>query len=67
VAYPLFFPATYVPLLSFPRLALTAFPIFVAAALFTRDRPRAHRVIVAVMVVALAALTARFALFEWVA
>ena len=67
VAYPLFFPAKYVPLLSFPRFALAAFPIFVALALFTRDRPRAHRVIVVVMMLALAALTARFALFEWVA
>ncbi len=67
VAYPLFFPATYVPLLSFPRFALAAFPIFVALALFTRDRPRAHRVVVVAMVLALAALTARFALFEWVA
>ena len=67
VMYPLFFPAQYVPLLSFPRLALAAFPIFVALALFTRDRPRAHRAIVVAMALALAALTARFALFEWVA
>ncbi len=66
-AYPLFFPAKYVPLLSFPRFALTVFPVFVALALFTRDRPRAHAAIVVAMIVALAALTARFALFEWVA
>ena len=66
-AFPLFFPAKYVPLLSFPRFALAAFPVFVALALFTRDRPRAHAAIVAAMLVALAALTARFALFEWVA
>ena len=62
-----FFPAKYVPLLSFPRFALAAFPVFVALALFTRDRPRAHAAIVVAMLVALAALTARFALFEWVA
>jgi hypothetical protein len=67
VAYPVLFPARYVPLLSFPRFALTAFPVFVALALFTRERPRAHAAIVVAMVVALAALTARFALFEWVA
>jgi len=67
VVYPLFFPAIYVPLLSFSRFALAAFPVFVALALFTRDRPRAHAAIVVVMIVALAALTARFALFDWVA
>jgi len=66
-AYPLFFPAKYVPLLSFPRFALAIFPVFVALALFTRDRPRAHAAIVVAMVAALAALTARYALFEWVA
>lgn len=67
VAYPLLFPAKYVPLLSFPRFALAAFPAFVALALFTRERPRAHATIVVAMIVALAALTARFALFIWVA
>jgi hypothetical protein len=66
-AYPLFFPARYVPLLSFPRFALTVFPVFVAMALFTRDRPRVHAAIVIVMVAALVVLTARFAVFEWVA
>jgi hypothetical protein len=67
LVYPLLVPAQYVPLLSFPRLALAAFPVFVALALFTEERPRAHRAIVVVMVAALAALTARFALFVWVA
>jgi hypothetical protein len=67
VVYPLFFPAKYVPLLSFPRFALAAFPVFVALALFTRDRPRAHAAIVVAMLLALVALTARFALFDWVA
>jgi hypothetical protein len=67
VVYPLFFPAKYVPLLSFPRFALAAFPVFVALALFTRDRPRAHAATVVAMLLALAALTVRFALFDWVA
>ena len=67
VAYPLLFPARYVPLLSFPRFALAAFPVFVALALFTRDRPREHAAIVVAMLLALAALTVRFALFVWVA
>ena len=66
-AYPLLFPAKAVPLLSFPRFALAAFPVFVALALYTRDRPRTHAALVIVMIVALAALTWRFALFEWVA
>jgi len=67
VVYPLCFPATYVPLLSLPRFVLAAFPVFVALALYTRDRPRAHRAVVVAMVLALAALTVRFARFEWVA
>ncbi len=65
--YPLLFPARSVPLLSYPRFALTVFPLFVALALLTRDRPRLRAAIVAAMIVALAALTVRFALFEWVA
>ncbi|HQG54332.1 MAG TPA: hypothetical protein PLT83_02430 [Thermoleophilia bacterium] len=55
------------PLLSLPRFVLAAFPVFVALALYTRDRPRAHRAVVVAMVLALAALTVRFARFEWVA
>lgn len=65
--YPLLFPARYVPLLSYPRFTVVVFPVFVALAVFTRDKPRAHAAIVLAMVLALLALTARFALFDWVA
>ena len=52
LAYPLFFPSKYVPLMSYPRFTLTVFPLYVALALYTRDRPRLHKVVVAVGVVA---------------
>ena len=53
LAYPLFFPSKYVPLMSYPRFTLTVFPLYVALALYTRDRPRAHKVVVAVGVLLL--------------
>jgi hypothetical protein len=67
LAYPLFFPSQYVPLMSYPRFTLTVFPLYVALALYTRDKPRAHRVVVGVGLVLLVALTAKFATFSWVA
>ncbi len=67
LAYPLFFPSKYVPLMSYPRFTLTVFPLYVALALYTRDRPRLHKVVVAVGVLLLIALTAKFAVFSWVA
>ena len=53
--------------MSYPRFTLTVFPLYVALALYTSDRPRAHKVVVAVGVVLLIAFTAKFALFSWVA
>ena len=35
LAYPLFFPSRYVPLMSYPRFTLTVFPLYIALALFT--------------------------------
>jgi hypothetical protein len=67
LAYPLFFPSKYVPLMSYPRFTLTVFPLYVALALYTRDRPRAHKVVVALGVVLLIVFTAKFAVFSWVA
>lgn len=67
LAYPLFFPSHYVPLLSYPRFTLTVFPLYVALALWTRERPRLHVAVVVAGVIALAALTAKFAAFSWVA
>jgi hypothetical protein len=67
VAFPLFFPANSQPLMSFPRFALTVFPIYISLALFTRDRRWAHVVVVGGGLVLLALLTFKFALFSWVA
>jgi len=66
LAYPLFFPASRVPLLSYPRFTLTVFPLYVALAVFTRDRPKTHIAVVATGLVLLMALTAKFAVFSWV-
>ena len=67
IAFPLLFPNTYQPLYSMPRFVLAAFPIFIALALFTQRRPRAHVAVVAVSSVVLLALTVQFAIFAWVA
>ena len=67
LAYPLFFPSTFVPLMSYPRFTLTVFPLYVALAVFTRDKPRVHRVVVAGGLVLLMVCTAKFAVFSWVA
>jgi hypothetical protein len=67
LAYPLFFPANSVPLFSYPRFTLTVFPLYIALAVYTRDRPRAHIAVVATGLVLLIALTAKFAVFSWVA
>jgi hypothetical protein len=67
LAYPLFFPSKYVPLMSYPRFTLTVFPLYVAAALYTRDRPRMHRLIVAGGLILLLVFSAKFAVFSWVA
>jgi hypothetical protein len=67
LAYPLFFPSKYVPLMSYPRFTLTVFPLYVALALYTRDRPRLHKVVVTVGVLLLIGFTAKFAVFSWVA
>lgn len=67
LVYPLFFPANRVPLLSYPRFTLTVFPLYIALAVYTHDRPRTHIAVVATGLVLLIALTARFAVFSWVA
>jgi hypothetical protein len=65
--FPLFFPNTYQPLYSMPRFVLAAFPIFIALALLTERRPRAHLAVVVASCAVLVALTAQFAVFSWVA
>jgi len=67
LAYPLFFPSKYVPLMSYPRFTLTVFPLYVALAVYTRDRPRLHRACMLGGIVALIFLTGKFAIFSWVA
>ena len=67
LAYPLFFPSKYVPLMSYPRFTLTVFPLYVALALYTQERPRTHKVAIIGGVVLLVLLTAKFAVFSWVA
>ena len=67
LAYPLFFPSSGVPLLSYPRFTLTAFPLYIALAVFTRGRPKTHAALVIVGIVTLVLLTAKFAVFSWVA
>lgn len=67
LAYPLFFPSKYVALMSYPRFTLTVFPLYVALALYTLDRPRVHKAVVALGVLLLIVFTAKFAVFSWVA
>lgn len=67
LVFPLFFPAQSMPLMSYPRFALTVFPLYVALALFTRSRPRLHVAVVAGGIVLLLLFTVKFALFSWVA
>ena len=67
LAYPLFFPSKFVPLMSYPRFTLTVFPLYIALALFTRDRPRTYKWVVAGGLVVLIVCTAKFAVFSWVA
>ena len=67
IGYPLLFPATSTPLLSMPRFVLAAFPVFMSMALFTDRRPRAHTVICTLSIALCVVLTAKFAIFSWVA
>jgi hypothetical protein len=67
LVYPLFFPASRVPLLSYPRFTLTVFPLYIALAVYTRGRPKTHIAVVATGLVLLIVLTAKFAVFSWVA
>ena len=67
LAYPLFFPSRYVPLMSYPRFTLTVFPLYIALALFTVEHARSHKVVLVIMIAGLVLLTGKFAIFSWVA
>ena len=67
IGYPLLFPSRFQPLMSMPRFILAAFPIFISLALFTDRRPRWHAAISLIFIAMLVVVTARFAIFTWVA
>ena len=67
IGYPLLFPATSMPLMSMPRFLLAAFPIFMSIAIATERRPRRHLIYAGLMIVFCVILTAKFAMFSWVA
>ncbi len=65
--YPLFFPGRYVPLSSYARFVLVAFPLFVSVAVLCERRPRLRAALVALSLGGLIALTGMFAVYAWVA
>lgn len=67
LAYPLFFPSNYMPLMSYPRFAAVVFPLYVSLALLTKGRRWLHVAVIVVGVLLLIALTAKFAVFSFVA
>jgi hypothetical protein len=67
IGYPLLFPSRFQPLMSMPRFILAAFPVFISLALFTDRRPRWHVALSILFLALLTVLTARFAIFTWVA
>jgi Mannosyltransferase (PIG-V) len=67
IALPLFGPTTLKPLMSLPRFALAAFPMFIVFALVTDKHPVLRAILLAVLAAGLAYFTMRFAGFRWVA
>jgi hypothetical protein len=67
LAIPLSYPSTRWPLLSLPRFGLVIFPLFLALASLTTDRPRAHNALVACSAVFLGVAVVQWALWQWVA
>jgi hypothetical protein len=66
IVFPLCFPAHIFPLYSMPRFALSAFPAFIAMAVWGERHPKAHVALLVVFVLSLLVLTAKFAVFSWV-
>lgn len=67
IALPLFGPTALKPLMSLPRFALAAFPMFIVFALVTDKHPLVRAVLLAAFAAALACFTIWFAGFRWVA
>lgn len=67
VLLPLCFPSSYVPLLSTPRFALTAFPVFILLALWGERHRWADLTVTVTSLVFLGFFTAKFVVWTWVA
>ncbi len=67
LALPLLFPAAGQPLMSLPRFLAVLWPLHLWLAVVLVDRPRARLATVAVFLVGLAAASAEFATWGWVA
>ena len=67
LAIPLSYPSTRWPLLSLPRFGLVIFPLFLALAALTANRPRAHNAVVACSALLLGVAIVQWALWQWVA
>jgi Mannosyltransferase (PIG-V) len=67
LAIPLSYPSSRWPLLSLPRFGLVIFPLFVALAAVTANRPRLHTGVVACSSVILGVAVVQWALWQWVA
>jgi hypothetical protein len=67
LAIPLSYPSARWPLLSLPRFGLVIFPLFLALAALTSDRPRAHNAIVACSGIFLGVAVVQWTLWQWVA
>jgi hypothetical protein len=67
LAIPLSYPSSRWPLLSLPRFGLVIFPLFLALATLTADRPRLHTAVAACSSVFLGVAVVQWALWQWVA
>jgi hypothetical protein len=67
LAIPLSYPSSRWPLLSLPRFGLVIFPLFLALAALTADRPRLHTAVTACSSVFLGVAVVQWALWQWVA
>ena len=67
LAIPLSYPSSRWPLLSIPRFGLVIFPLFLALAAITADRPRLHTAVVACSALFLGVAVVQWALWQWVA
>lgn len=65
--YPLLYPVRYVPLSSYARFVLVAFPLFVALAVLCERRPRLRAALITLFAAGAVVLTGMFAVYAWVA